>query len=106
MVIVTVTGLLVEPAPIDGKVMEAGVTWIPPEPIKATLEGMETDGELTVSMPVAAALVAGAKATETAHCAPAPRLPAHPFRVSTKGTETAMDIDAIVEFVALVMVTV
>src|SRR6185437_10029477 len=74
--------------------------------MRATLAGVVTLGELTVSVPVAAALVAGANATDAVQYAPASRLPAHVFCVRTNGGETAIAIEIMLKFEVFVTVTV
>ena len=86
---VTVTGPLVHPTPVIGKVTIPGcacsVPGTPPIPLKVTLAATPSDGALTVSAPLKLPLTAGEKTTPVEQLEPALRTPVHVFCARLKG---------------------
>ena len=64
-----------------------------PVPESATVAGVATAVELTVSDPEAEPPVLGVKTTEAVQLAPAARLPVQPFCVMLNGAEAASATD-------------
>src|SRR5579863_4629253 len=106
---VMVTGVLVWPTPVVGKLMTPGSTerpgGTPPVPLRATLAGVGTEGDVMVSPPVTGPCAIGANATAAVQVAPAARDEVHPFVASVNCALAEMEMESRLDPPVLVMAT-